>query len=293
MSKITNNNIRNLGGIPSEQKNRVDVISVVEGNSGTLKFKTNKLKIAHIVNPVKVKPDNPSYLFLAQPVTFKSMLTAKNMASHKVDVELYTAQYEEDRSIIPHGFTITPDLTKSIHDFTNFKNKAKKLPRIIDIINRLYHYSDADYFVFSNSDIGVKPDFYTKIKNQIDQGVDGGCIHRRDLPKSLPKPGVLNVNNIERIYKVKGAAHPGHDCFFFKRDIVLKMRMGNVFVGYPPIGMVFRNEVRRLSTNFKEYHSNTDLTFHLGSDRSWKKGTETNDEYHNKNGFFAKTRFIV
>ena len=33
--------------------------------------------IAHIINPVKVNEDNPSYLFHTQPLTFESMLHSK------------------------------------------------------------------------------------------------------------------------------------------------------------------------------------------------------------------------
>ena len=65
-------------------------------------------KISHIINPVKVNEN--SDLFLAQPLTFKSMLNAKNFLENSDDVKLFTVQYEEDREIIPKEFIILPNL---------------------------------------------------------------------------------------------------------------------------------------------------------------------------------------
>ena len=54
------------------------------------------LKIAHIINPIEVP--TTSDLYIAQPITFETMRIAKEFA--KDEVELYTAQYQEDLSII-------------------------------------------------------------------------------------------------------------------------------------------------------------------------------------------------
>ena len=35
------------------------------------------IKIAHLINPFKCAEDNPSYLYYAQPITFKSMRNAQ------------------------------------------------------------------------------------------------------------------------------------------------------------------------------------------------------------------------
>ena len=41
-----------------------------------LLLKNEKIKIAHIINPFKCQENNPSYLYYAQPITFKSMKRA-------------------------------------------------------------------------------------------------------------------------------------------------------------------------------------------------------------------------
>jgi len=45
------------------------------------------LKIAHIVNPVKV--DISSDLYFAQPITFETMRTAREIACGKMDITFY------------------------------------------------------------------------------------------------------------------------------------------------------------------------------------------------------------
>jgi len=231
------------------------------------------MKIAHIINPVKVKPNNPSYLHIAQPITFQTMLNAKKVAETEVQIDLYTTQYPEDREIIPEGFIITSDLEKSVQDHFTFSNKSKKLPLIKDILQKLYDNSDADYFIYTNVDIGLKPNFYIFIKNQLEKGVDALCIHRGDLPKKKPNCGILDVTKLDKIYNMYGQHTFGHDCFVFKRDIVPKLELRKIFIGYPPIGTVLRNQIKKYSKMFREIDTKHDLTFHIGFDKQWlKKG---------------------
>ena len=51
------------------------------------------LKIAHIINPAKIK--KTSDLYLAQPVTFETMRIAKEFAKDNVNVDLFSAQFSE------------------------------------------------------------------------------------------------------------------------------------------------------------------------------------------------------
>ena len=251
-----------------------------------------KIKIAHIINPVNVAPDNPSHLFVAQPITFQSMLNAqeysKKNSKNLVDIGLYTAQYQEDREIIPVGFVITPDLTTSIHTYVKMQNKSRKLPRVIDILRRLFENSNADYFIYSNADIGIRKTFYDTIAKLTRLGFDSFCIHRSDLPKEIPDVGLLDVSLIEIIYRLKGDWHPGHDCFVFKRDIFTKLECGNVFVGYPPIGSVLKNQIIFNSKKFGEIDSTGAMTFHLGKDQSWVPKNSKNIEYNRLNQQLAQ-----
>ncbi len=76
------------------------------------------ISIAHIINPVIA--EKQSDLFLAQPVTFETMRIARKLVSNQVRVSLHTAQYPEDRSLIPDFFSMTPDLTRSVMHIDTF-----------------------------------------------------------------------------------------------------------------------------------------------------------------------------
>lgn len=242
------------------------------------------MKIAHIINPVKVPENHPSYLYYAQPITFMSIIKAKEYAeSHVKDltIELFTTQYEEDREIIPSDFKILSNLEKNVHDYFDLKNKNKKLPLLRDIIQKLYDNSDADYFVYSNADITLMPNFYEYVVGRINNGCTSLCIHRCDIPKY--KSGEVKFDATTEDYalmcKASGTHTFGHDCFVFPRSCVPKLTLSNVFVGFPPVGTVMKNQLKRHCSGFREVHSKERMTFHLGADKAWSKKTE----YHEAN----------
>lgn len=228
------------------------------------------MKLAHIINPVKVDSNNSSYLHIAQPITFQSMLQAQYEAHRFKDmdihVDLYITQYHKDREIVPKGFIILPDLDKSTLDFHTFKTGNRELPRIRDIIDRLHESSSAEYFVYTNVDIGLQKNFYIYVVTLINKGFDAICINRRNnIPKYLNGFGILDVSQLEIIYKQKGEKHRGTDCFIFRRDIVPILNLGNVFVGYPPVGKALREQIQKNSERFI-WVKNKRVTFHIGKD---------------------------
>lgn len=237
------------------------------------------MKIAHIINPVKVNIE--SDLYLAQPVTFQSMLNAKEFARDIIQVDLYTTQYQEDREIIPNGFIVTDDLTRSILDLNDFKIK-RKLPLIKDILDKLYDYSDAEFLIYTNVDIGLQPYFYMYVKQLIEFGWDGICINRKTLPEFLEFVSELNVNYLPIIYSIEGKRHPGIDCFVFRRDIYPNFKLGNICIGVDGIGAVLKDNIKKFSNNFM-WGKNVNTTFHLGAtERSWEKRKKYADYYwHN------------
>lgn len=181
----------------------------------------SKIRITHIINPVKVDPGHPSYLYFAQPITFESFRNAKQYIDDMnldVEISLYTAQYEEDVEIIPNYFTQTPNMDKSCLDYFNFAKKDRKLPLIRDILYKLYDNCDAEYLIYSNVDISLKPNFYKYIYDKIKEGYDGLTICRWDLGK-MDRDGIYSVNDMEKLYKLKGRPMPGYDCFVFHRYI--------------------------------------------------------------------------
>lgn len=235
------------------------------------------LKVAHIINPVKV--GSSSDLHISQPITFESLRIAKDFSKREVDVDLITAQFPEDHEIIPDYFHKTEDLYRSILDVSDFEVQ-RKLPLIVDIINCAYRMTDVnDYIIYSNVDIAVQPHFYSFVKKQIELGHDALVINRRTISGKYS-----TVDEMPLMYAEIGDTHPGYDCFVFKGDIISKMVLENICVGAAYIGLAMYLNLRLLSSNFKEF-GNEHITFHIGNEKRWKK--KENDQYkiHNKKEF--------
>jgi hypothetical protein len=218
------------------------------------------LKFAHIINPVKV--GNNSDLYYAQPITFETMNRAKKYAQDEVDVELLSAQYPEDKEIIPDFIYQTPDLEKSILDYGHFQTNWK-LPLIKDILSRLYENSDADYFIFSNVDISLYPHFYISVKSLIEKGYDSIVINRRTISDKY-----YSIQDLPIIYTEPGKIHEGIDCFIFKKEDFQKFNLANSFVGSGPVGMCIVFNMLCYSTNFT-WIQDAQFTFHIGDDKKW------------------------
>jgi len=199
------------------------------------------------------------------------MLRAKEIAQGQVDVELCTIKHRAE-SIRPGvGFREMPDIERyaynAIEELSG-SHRPKPLPLLRDIIDPLADNSDADYVVYTNLDIGVFPNFYLLLNSYIEQGVQALCINRRTLPKSVF--GVqLNETNLPLIWSLAGDAHEGIDCFVFPRATIRSLDLGNVYIGYPPVGQVLKTQIEKRCDSFF-WEKEAKATFHLGDDRAWR-----------------------
>ncbi len=185
------------------------------------------------------------------------MLHAKEEAKELVEVELWTAQYPEDKEMVVDGFRSTRDLDRSVLDFGTFE-KQLKLPLIDDIVRRLFEESDAEYLIYTNVDIGVYLDFYSEVNRFINEGLDAFIINRRRLEAHFTK-----VEQLEEIYQEKGKKHPGFDCFVFHRDLFLDFELKKICIGVPFIGITFAQNIFALAKNYRLFEDEI-LTFHIG-----------------------------
>jgi len=231
------------------------------------------LKLAHIINPVT--KDASSDLFVAQPITFETMKKARYFSIDKVDVELFTTQFAEDRPLLPEGFIATDDLTRSILDFTNFTEK-RKLPLIKDILDRLHEFSrNADYLIYTNVDIALMPYFYVTVGSIIEDGYDAFTINRRTISEKYK-----NVDQICLMYSQIGEKHPGYDCFVFKRSLYPNFRLGKACIGANWIGRLLITNLICNANRFHEFE-NLHMTFHIGDRREWKTPEHYDYDSHN------------
>jgi hypothetical protein len=235
------------------------------------------MKIAHIINPVKVT--SASELFVAQPITFESIRVAKEFAKEKVNVELFSICYEEDREIIPTYFTQLPNLHRSVLDLGKF-SKQKKYPLLIDVLNTLFKASDAEYLIYTNMDIALMPQFYLAVNQILKDGYDALLINRRGISTKYK-----SIAELPLMYSDYGVPHPGFDCFVFKRELLDKIILENICLGvsFSEIAMVhnfiaFAEKLKLVD----DLH----LTFHIGTEVM----PPLDEEYywHNRNEYEQK-----
>jgi hypothetical protein len=229
-------------------------------------------KIAHIINPVS--NGSLSGLVAAQTVTFQTMETARKFSRESIDVELYTAQYPEDAGFIPDNFTKTRDLDRSVLDMMGFKEQ-RKLPLLVDILDRLNEASKADYFIYTNADIALMPTFYATISSIIDGGCDSFVINRRTINPARSDPGYIPL-----MYAEIGEPHIGHDCFILPRSAYSRYIITDVCIGMPKVGKVLLWNLAAYGNQFREF-ADLHLTFHIGADKSWKDPAYEDYRAHN------------
>ena len=232
------------------------------------------IKIAHIINPVKVAPT--SDLYSAQPITFETMRVAADFAKDKLNIEQLTVQFAEDHAIIPDYFKKLPDLQRSVLDMGQFKQQ-RKLPLLADVIASLYNATDADYLVYTNVDIAVMPFFYTAIGEMIAQGYDAFAINRRRVSEKY-----TSVNEIPLLYADIGRPHPGFDCFVFHRSLYPQFKFGTICLGIPFIEATMVYNLISAAKNFKLF-ADQHLTIHIGLEVMPKRDPEY--YWHNRRQF--------
>jgi len=217
------------------------------------------MKIAHIIHTLQ--PNEGSDLIDAQPMTFESMIEAKQYALKRNPyntIELLATVYEEDMHLIPDGFVQTKDLDDNLSNHI----QARKLPFIKDILDRCYDY-DPDYLIYTNVDIALTESFYTKVKSYIDLGHDAVIINRTTMPSYEGQTLDWFLQNIK-----SGMQHPGYDCFVIKKDLYEKMNLGKIVIGVNWIGEILLRNIFRYAEN-PVILQRPYMTFHMGDDRVW------------------------
>jgi hypothetical protein len=224
-----------------------------------------RLHIAHLINPVRF-PVDPR-LADTQPLTFESMRRAADAARQTVQVDLLTTQYPEDHAIIPPYFTRTRDLDRSVADLHRF-SVPRKLPLLADLVDRLYSSSSAPYLIYTNVDIILHPSFYVQVGDRVRRGLDAFIINRRRVPAEY-----RSVEDLRAIYALRGAPHPGFDCFVFHRSLCPEFQLGRVCVGIPFVEMMFSQNLFCRARRFALFDDDV-LTYHVGMEVFKKRDPE-------------------
>jgi hypothetical protein len=214
------------------------------------------------VNPFEARQN--SALSIAQPITFKTMDRARELAQADGEVEIFYTKYDDESVSVPDSFKPARCLDISIMDIIS--GAQRRLPLLKDILDRLYEVSDAEYFIYTNIDIALMPHFYQAVNALIDQGYDAFVINRRTISEKF-----LTNSDLSLMFSELGASHPGHDCFIFKREAYSSYILYNSCIGEPPIGKILLCNLMYAAQKFEEF-KNFHLTFHIGKDAAWNYG---------------------
>lgn len=231
------------------------------------------MRINHIINPYG------SADIGIQGITISSMLAAQKQAINVAEINLFTTQFEYDKVFIPQGFIQLSSLTRSVNDVATNLNE-KQLPLIADILEKLKETPDADYYIYTNTDIALMPFFYEAVHQYVLSGHDAVVINRRRISEKY-----TSVNKLPFMYADLGKSHPGFDCFIFKKELLQKFIFGNICVGIPFIEVSFIHNIVAFATN-PLFVADAHLTFHLGMQVMPKRNTDY--YWHNRNEFFKK-----
>jgi hypothetical protein len=233
------------------------------------------IHVAHIINPVKV--NEKSDLHVAQPITFETMLRAKEASAYKDQISLYTAQYEEDKVVIPDGFQLLSNLQQSVLD-VNHRLQKRKLPLIGDILGKVGEMNTPDYIIYTNMDIALMPYFYDAVFAYIEKGHDAVVINRRRISADFD-----SIDQLPLMYAELGKSHPGFDCFVIKTELLSRFVFGNICVGISFLEATLVHNIFSFA-KLPLYVPDAHLTFHIGMDVLVPRN---NDFYqHNRKEFF-------
>ena len=240
------------------------------------------IKLTHIINPVKVTES--SDLYKTQPITFASMIRAKSYTENLCQINLCTTQFQEDKVIIPEGFFMLSNLTRSVLDM-NPKLSGKKLPLIADIFDKFNEVPDADYYIYTNADIALMPYFYNVVHQYVIQGYDAIVINRRRLSKKY-----ADEDNLEMMYTDLGKSHPGFDCFVIKKELISCLILDNICIGIPFVEVALVHNLFSFATK-PLFLPDAHLTFHIGLDVMPKRNKAF--YWHNRFTYFRKIQPVL
>ena len=240
------------------------------------------IHLVHIVNPVDAPAG--SALARAQVATYESMRRAAAYSSlfdKDTQVSIVAAPMPEDTGAVPADFIRLPDLTDVSSAQASF-NVERRLPLLREIISRGADYARSSdraadtFIVFTNTDIGLLPHFYTYATWLVRHGHDTAIINRRGVVDSYQVPA-----DMPAMLSDYGYIHPGLDCFIFDAAMADSFADFNSIIG---MGFVMRPLLFNLMAYAEKPVILTDAhaTFHLGFDEDWRDNRYDDYERHNR-----------
>ncbi|KAL3799657.1 hypothetical protein ACHAW5_004306 [Stephanodiscus triporus] len=254
-----------------------------------------KFRLIHAMNVYSVPPGAAAATAGGRASPFhqwsaiESIRRAMRYAPPDMRVDFVCAVFESDRAALL-GDDLpcrTVSLTRSTRTEYHFIEDAKELPFIQDIIDAATAQDEergnVEYFlVLTNSDIGLTKYFYRALMPHLRMR-EAVSINR--LAVSAEAIDVATADDGETLLSRVDSAledaddHGGYDCFIIHSSVLPRIRIGDMFAGYPPWGNVMHRLLKLVADNYTNVKSNVNGTFHIGDDRTaWKNDDWSEDE---------------
>ena len=213
----------------------------------------------------------------------ESIKRARQYAPPDLHIDFVCAVFESDRAALSDLPCWMVSLTRSTKTEYQFIEDAKELPFIQDIIDAAIAQDkerNVDFFLLlTNSDIGLTKYFYPTIMphlrireavsiNHLTVSAEAiDMTNDKDALLSQVDSALEDANN-----------HPGLDCFTIYSSVLQRIRLGDMFAGYPPWRNVMHRLLMLTADNYINVKSSINGTFHIGDDRKWSGNDWSEDK---------------
>lgn len=233
-------------------------------------LKPDPIKLIHIVNPYLSNEMD------VQLLAMKNIIQAtKSLQTHD-NIELYACYLDTEHDELEQQLFKKIESNKfrqviikrSIHDCVNLGiNTNRKLPLLCDIFDAINSQNKSDFIIYTNMDIHLTYDFYSRIIKIIRGGCSHFCINRSTVPESLYLRALNNSITSEslKVAAINGSIHPGYDCFVFFQSKYSSFNLKYIVPGFTPIGEQLKNQLKYDHWSFKVFEKEN-ITYHFGDD---------------------------
>jgi hypothetical protein len=227
------------------------------------------MRITHLISPFSCP--SASEAAWIQQMSIDSILAASETCAVAQITLASTCLNDEEQSAPAFGKRLS-SMTRSSRDL-GFSEISPR-PLLSDLISK-FSEASADAYIYTNMDIGLMPQFYSYVVQQLGKGHDALVINRRRLNHKHSQS-----SSLAELQSDLGRSHPGFDCFVFKAELLPKLVLGDLILGVPFVEVSLAHNLFALASK-PLYVPDAHLTFHVGGDVLPKPNAEA--KVHNRN----------
>lgn len=212
------------------------------------------MRITHLISPFSCPSESEAAWI--QQMSIDSILAASQTCTEAQLTLASTCLKDEEKSAPAFGERLS-SMTRNSRDLG--LSELSPRPLLNDLISKLSEVQ-ADAYIYTNMDIGLMPQFYSYVVQQLNKGHDALVINRRRLAHKHSQS-----SSLAELQSDLGRSHPGFDCFVFKAELLPKLLLGDLILGVPFVEVSLAHNLFALASK-PLYVPDAHLTFHVGGD---------------------------